>query len=247
MTAVDVGAMPLFLLPSAGGSAGMFAAWEQLADRTGVVASPVELPGRGTRISERPLDDVPALLDLLVALTPTAGAWAVLGHSFGALLAVEWAAAAERLGRGPRVVVVSGAAPPWVHSTAAALDGPVADIWERVAALGGIPEAVAASPVARRVLGRAMAADVRAAAQYRPVGPIRVACDLVVVQGRDDPIVSAAHGAAWSAAAGGAFEHHVIAGGHFYRDGIDDLMPLVTQVLTGSDTHPRDPACVSNH
>ncbi|GJF28396.1 thioesterase [Kitasatospora sp. NE20-6] len=225
----------LHTLPSGGGSAALFAGWaDALRDRVEVV--PIELPGRGARFAERPPEQLAGYVDALVRdHTPPPGRrWAVLGHSFGALLGAAWAARAHAAGRGPALLVVSGAAPPWLHSTAAALDLPEDELWPAIHRLGGLPAGVLASPAARLLLGRALTADIRAAARHRPDGPVPVGCPVLAVQGAEDPLVTTALGLRWAEIADGRFTHHELPGGHFYRTGLDDLLPLLAETFAPS-------------
>lgn len=233
-------AIPLFLLPSAGSSAAMYASWSRQAERWGVQPIAVELAGRGARLSERPFDDIECVLADLAALTPADGDWLVFGHSYGALLAAEWASRAGAAGRGPSLVIVSGAAPPWVLSTAALLDGPPHDVWARIGELGGLPDGFATNAAARRVLGPALSADVAAAAAYLPLAPSPLSCELVAIQGQDDPLVSVEQGSRWEQATSARFQHVLVDGGHFYRNGVDDLLPLVANLVTVTNTQPED-------
>jgi surfactin synthase thioesterase subunit len=227
----------LFTLPPAGGSAGVFRGWDDrlralLGDAVRLVAP--ELPGRGARIAERPPLDLDGYVrDLDQRYAPAPGQrWAVAGHSFGALLAAFWAAVAHREGRGPQLVVVSGAAAPWRHSTAALLDGTDDEIWDRVGALGGLPAQIRATPLGRRLIERALVGDVRASARYRPAGPLPVGCPVLAVRGADDRLIDEELTTAWSALTTDTFTYRVLPGGHFYRSGIEDLVPLLADALS---------------
>jgi surfactin synthase thioesterase subunit len=240
----------LFLLPPAGASAGVFRAWpDELRARTAGMALdtvPVELPGRGTRIAEKPVTSLPALVDELAREhTPAPGVpWAVVGHSMGALLGAAWAARAAAVGRAPEFLVLSASAPPWLYSTAADLIGTDEELWQRVDALGGLPAVVRASPLARRLVGRVLQADVTAAAAYRPAGPEPVGCPVLAVRGAEDPLVDAALVAGWSALTDRGFEEVELPGGHFYRSGLDDLLPVVAGRLLARPGTPRAPSTV---
>ncbi|MEU4846873.1 thioesterase II family protein [Streptomyces gilvosporeus] len=226
--------MKLFLLPPAGASAATFRAWPGALEGDAEVV-PVELPGRGARIGEPPCDGLPALIrELAEVHTPSQGAWAVVGHSMGALLGAGWAAAATRAGRPPAFLVVSASAPPWLHSTAAELEGSDEELWQRVDALGGLPPAIRDNPLARRLFGRALTADVTASARYRPSAPEPVGCPVVAVRGAADALVGAELLAGWSGLtreSGHPFRTVTLPGGHFYRAGVDDLIPLVRDLV----------------
>ncbi|GAA1141426.1 surfactin synthase thioesterase subunit [Kitasatospora gansuensis] len=226
--------MRVFLLPPAGASAGVFKDWIEPLSALGVQPVAVELPGRGTRLGEPLVDSVPALVDRLVAEhTPAQGErWAVVGHSMGALLGAAWAARAHALGRAAQLLLVSASAPPWLHSTAAELVGTDDELWQRVADLGGLPPALRAHPAARLLFGRVLRADVTAAARYRPAGPEPVGCPVLAVRGADDPLVTAGLLSGWAGLTDRAFEELTLPGGHFYRDGLADLLPVLAARLT---------------
>lgn len=222
--------LPLFLLPPAGGSAALYRdpAWQRLSP--GVRACPVELPGRGARLAEPPLDDMTALVrELDDACRPAAGApWAVLGHSMGALAAVAWAAAAHRQGHGPSAVYVSAAAPPWRFPVAAELAACGDELlWERLASLGGVPAQVRRVPQAARLLTRVMRADVRAAACLVEGEPPAVGCPVLAMCGADDPAVESSLLGGWADVTDAGFAQLVMPGAHFYEGGVADLVPVV--------------------
>jgi surfactin synthase thioesterase subunit len=225
--------IPLFLLPPAGGSAALFASWPAAAPAP-VVPCPVELPGRGRRLTEPPSHDLVALVAAMdAACAPRDGRpWAVFGHSMGALLAAAWAARACRAGRGPTVLYLSAAAPPWLLSVAE----PLAtleehELWRHMADLGGVPAQVR-TPAGARLFAPVMRADVLAAAGYRPPGPEPAGCPVVVLAGTDDPVFPAELSPAWREVSDGGFRLFRVPGGHFYRTGLDDLIPLVFEDLT---------------
>ena len=225
--------VPLFLLPPAGGSAALFASWPRVADGS-VLPCPIELPGRGRRLGGRPADDLLALVaEIDAACAPRDGRpWAVFGHSMGALVAFAWAARAHQSGRGPVMVYLSGAAPPWSVSVAeplAALDE--RELWAHMVGLGGVPPALRTTTAAR-LLAPVMRADVLAAAGYRVNGPRSVGCPVLVVAGEDDPVFPVELADAWQAVSVGDFRSRLMPGGHFYRNGLDDLISLVLGDLT---------------
>ncbi|MEU3604597.1 thioesterase domain-containing protein [Streptomyces sp. NPDC035033] len=231
------GGVPLFLLPPAGGSTALYrsAAWRALPDP--VAACPVEPPGHGLRMAEgEPLHDLDALVALLDdRLRPPDGApWAVLGHSLGALTAAAWALRAQRAGHPPVAVYLSAATPPWLRTDArdlAAADD--AALWARLAALGGVPPRVAASPTARRLLTGVMRADVTAAAGWRPDLTTRLTCPVVAVAAAGDPAVDPATRHGWDRLTTGPFTPLALPGGHFYRAGLEDLAPVVASTWPG--------------
>jgi medium-chain acyl-[acyl-carrier-protein] hydrolase len=83
----------LLCLPNAGAGASTFRAWSASIPED-IEVLPVQLPGREERLSERPFDNLPELIE---ALGPAIEPWledvpfAIYGHSMGALIAFELA------------------------------------------------------------------------------------------------------------------------------------------------------------
>jgi surfactin synthase thioesterase subunit len=238
MSAVAHRSLRMFLLPHAGGSASIYRRWStvlHVAFDGMVEPVAVDLPGHGTRAAEPLGSDLGDIVTGLTVRWPIAPGqrWALLGHSLGALIAAEWAAQAHRSGHGPELLTTSAAAPPWVYSAAADLYAPDdEDLWRRVAALGALSAAVARRPGLRRTHGPILRADLVAALAHRPVRPKPAGCPIIAMAGADDPLADASAVARWAEAATGGFQHHILAGGgHFYRTGVDDVLPLVTESL----------------
>jgi surfactin synthase thioesterase subunit len=81
----------LFCFPYAGGGDSIFRSWPQILSDT-IEVCPVQLPGRGSRITERPCTDIKQLVrDAGQAIVPYLDQpFALFGHSMGALLAFEF-------------------------------------------------------------------------------------------------------------------------------------------------------------
>lgn len=141
--------LTLYCLPCAGASAIMYLRWKKLLP-SWVEVVPVELPGRGMRLSENPKDNYLALTELLsdeIALAAPKR-YALFGHSMGALLAYGVTQKLQRLHKEPpAALLVSGCAAParqdseYYHKirTEAAL---IDDLNQQ----GGTPEEVFNSP-----------------------------------------------------------------------------------------------------
>ena len=82
----------LFCFPYAGGSALIFRSWSNVLPAD-VEVCPVQLPGRGTRLMERPFTDLSSLIQVLAqALSSLLDKpFAIFGHSLGALVGFELA------------------------------------------------------------------------------------------------------------------------------------------------------------
>lgn len=240
-TASATTAIPLYLLPPAGGASALFAREDWDLSELGVRAEPVELPGHGTRFAQPAItaaDELIAWLDE-TCKPPVRGPWAVLGHSVGALFAAAWAAHAHAAGCGPIAVYLSAAAPPWEHHTAAELASCDDDeLWRRMSAFDGLPRDLSVTPVAARLFTRVLRADVTAAAQLCGRPPASVGCPVLVLCGRQDTALPSASLDSWAAIADGGFARVDLPGGHFYRGGLRDLAPPVHADLALRFVHP---------
>jgi acyl transferase domain-containing protein/surfactin synthase thioesterase subunit len=82
----------LFCIPAAGLSASQFRGWEELLP-AGTEVCALQLPGRGNRLKENPIDNLPELIDVLDSiLTPELNIpYAFYGHSMGGMIAYHLA------------------------------------------------------------------------------------------------------------------------------------------------------------
>jgi surfactin synthase thioesterase subunit len=107
----------LLCLPFAGGGADFYRGWSDWLPPD-LEMWPVQPPGRGARMMERPLDDLAAMVHSIAeAVTPLLNDLPVIvfGHSMGALLAFELAhELAARSAPAPKLLILSGRpAPAW--------------------------------------------------------------------------------------------------------------------------------------
>src|ERR1700674_5350722 len=108
----------LFCFPYAGAGALIFRSWSD-ALPSDVEVCPIQLPGRGTRLMERPFTQLTPLVEVLArALAPLLDMpFAFFGHSLGALVSFELALRIRReYGRHPvRLLVSAARAPQFPH------------------------------------------------------------------------------------------------------------------------------------
>lgn len=229
----------LFCLPYAGGSAQIYARWQQLLPG-GVEVCPLELPGRGRRFREAPVDDVDRLSADLTRTVERelaaggGGPFALLGYSYGSILAFEIARRLEHLhGRtAAHLLVAAIRAPVW--------PGPLVPVTHlsddrlraRLDALGGTPPELLADADFMAMMTPVLRADFGIADSYlMRSGPI-VSCPLTVFGGTDDHGVSTAALEAWHECTTGPFALHHLPGGHFFlRTAEDRLLALIADAL----------------
>lgn len=205
---------------------------------------PVELPGRGARIAQALQDDMALLADQLAAelLPELPRAYALFGHSLGALLAFE---VARRFHGGempePRMLIVSGAEAPAVRDGAAyAALRSDEDVLAYVRGLNGMSGEVLANSELLALMLPIIKADLRLCAGYRHVLQPQLRCPMHVFGGwRDEVDIKALQ--AWRRETTGEFALHMFEGDHFFihsgqREVLDRLARLLSACASGRET-----------
>ncbi|RST05525.1 thioesterase [Streptomyces sp. WAC07149] len=232
--AVPGPAARVLCFPHAGGNPRTFLGWQPaLRDDAQVLA--VCPPGRGHRFREPAPGSLAELADgsaaaIALAATTDHRPFLLFGHSFGAALAFEVARRLDGI-RGFAGLVVSGCSAPSLLPTprvveAARLEGPA--FTEAVGFFGGLPPEVLDDEAVQELLLPHLKADFRMVAgyRYRPGAPLAV--PVTLLNGTDDPHVSAAALDAWSRECTAPPDRHWTDGGHFY---FEDRPDAVTSVL----------------
>jgi medium-chain acyl-[acyl-carrier-protein] hydrolase len=231
------GRIRLFCLPYAGGSAQrIYGTWSQrLPDWIDVV--PVELPGRGGRIAERPVPLAEALVgDVLRQLLPvTTEPYALFGHSLGAMLAFE---AARRLehdhGRAPAHLMVSGfRAPDEPHQPDQDYRLPDGPFRQRLRELSGTPREVLEHEELMDLLVPVLRADFAAVGRWRYQPSAPLSCPLTVFGGRADAEAPPDTLPGWRRQTSADCQVRLLPGHHFFvNDATNELLPVLADRLT---------------
>jgi surfactin synthase thioesterase subunit len=212
----------LYCLPYAGGSAErIYARWPDRLPAVEVV--PMELPGRGSRVEERP---VPLADGLVAGIVRQILPWretpfALFGHSLGAMLAVEVARVLEhRHGLPALALFVSGAGAPGASDEPGPADWllPDDEFRDRLRELAGTPPAVLADDELMAMFLPVLRADFAAAGQLCRRGGRPVSAPITVFGGDSDSEVPVARLAGWAAHSTVDCEVQVVPGGHFFLD-----------------------------
>lgn len=223
LTGAEPGALPLYCLPHAGGSASAFRLWQR--ELPGIAVQPVQPPGRESRHKEPPyLRMEPLVSDLAdavladVDLSAAGHRYALYGHSLGAIVAFELVREIRRRG-GPQPVhlFVSGSDAPHVTYEG----GPPvremtrAQVVALLRKLGGTPEWLLADPGALEMILPAVQADFTVKETYRYTDEPQLAVPITAMPSGADPRVAPAKVAAWRDQTAGEFALHPFEGGHF--------------------------------
>ncbi|MFC9329991.1 thioesterase II family protein [Kitasatospora sp. NPDC057015] len=210
-------ARTLYCLPHGGGSAAEYVRWARDLRRVAVCA--VQLPGRGSRLEEPAPTGMDELVGTLVEELVLNPPYVLFGHSFGALVAYEFAQALRTAGRPlpERLILSSYPAPHLPRESSGLHRLPDGELLAEVARLhGGIPDEVLGNAELSRLAAHCVRADYRIVETYswRPRPPLPV--PITVLGGRDD-VVSEEQLAAWCAhTTMGPIRQRTFAGGHFY-------------------------------
>ena len=210
------GSPRLICLPHAGGGASAFHPWRTLA--TDVTVSAVQLPGREDRFVEDRLTDVDTaariVADRISAESP--GAYALFGHSLGALLAFEAARHLCAAGAPPLAVYVAGQAAPHLHPPADMYAAPDDELIAYLRSLGGIRDEVFDSPELLALLLPIIRADLQMSDTYVYRDGAALPCPLRALHGEDDNSVSKADTLGWAEHSSDGFRFESFAGDHFF-------------------------------
>jgi medium-chain acyl-[acyl-carrier-protein] hydrolase len=211
----------LFCLPYAGGGVAAYAQWwRNLPDDIEVVG--VQLPGRESRLSEPPLDDIGAMARAALHAVRASDdlPYAIFGHSMGALVAFELTLRieADDTIRPPQHLVLSGRrAPGTVEPVPDMLgldDHAFLDALQH--RFGAVTDEVRSEPELLTLLLPVLRADVRAVERYRPAPGRVVHCAVDVCGGRDDLHPRPDELGAWQRWAEQPLGLRVFDGDHFY-------------------------------
>jgi surfactin synthase thioesterase subunit len=238
----------LFCFPHAGGTAASFRLWPGGLPPTLAVWG-IQLPGRPGRLQDAPIDSIPALVAALTdALLPHLGQpFAMFGHSMGAVLAFETAAALGRMGAPlPQHLILSSRRPPHRQGTEPdmhRLDDAafVAEIDRRY---GGIPAELLHDRDVMALLLPGLRADITALETHRPTHCAPLDVPITACGGTEDRRTTRADIAAWAELTTGPFRMRMFAGGHFYLEPqravvLDHLSAALAPMLRPA---ARDPA-----
>jgi medium-chain acyl-[acyl-carrier-protein] hydrolase len=232
----------LFCFPYAGGGASIFARWGELLP-PGVELVAVQLPGRESRLAEKPYAEmVPLVEKLAEALAPYMDLpFALFGHSNGGLMAFELARRLRADGRRqPAHLFVAGRPAPQVELT----DPPVHDLPEAefMAALrrfGGTPEEVLENEEMMSLIAPLLRADFSLGETYRFAPGPPLALPVSAYAGAADAEVPVWQVEAWKEQTTAAFRLEIFPGGHFFiHEDRDRLTQTLHRELRGVLSRP---------
>lgn len=221
----------LICFPYAGGSAHIFKGWDAFLP-TEIEVCAVQLPGRGQRITEPPIDTLSRLTPQLAdALLPYMDRpFAFFGHSMGALISFELVRTLRRQGAPlPRHLFVSARHAPHLPSARTPIHHlPDARFMAELEHYKGTPSAVLQNRELMELFLPALRADFTISERYAYVTEQPLAVPISALGGVQDELVTRASLAAWCEHTAGSFSSRLFPGDHFY---LHSAQPLLLRAL----------------
>lgn len=228
----------LFCFPYAGGSALIYRNWQESFPST-IEVCPVQLPGRGGRMKEKPFTALMPLVEALgQALLPFLDKpFAFFGHSMGTLIGYELAQLLRRENSlSPTNLFLSGhSAPQLKQQERLTYNLPEDEFIEVLRRLNGTPTEVLEHPELIRLMLPLLRADFEAVQtySYTPYPPLD--CPITALGGISDTEVPEEAIQAWREQTNGRFSARMFPGDHFFLHTSErQLINVVVQELTMS-------------
>jgi surfactin synthase thioesterase subunit len=211
--------LKLFCFPYAGGTASIFRSWVNLLP-SAIHVIPVELPGRGARLSESPYISLPSLVeDLAEAILPHLDRpFAFFGHSMGAVIGFELARYLRQAhGREPYALFASGRRAPHVPDTdPLTYNLPHDEFIEELRRIDGTPSEVLEHAELMELMLPLLRADFQLIQTYKYLEGDPLRCSIFAYCGSQDEEENRELMSKWQEQTVSRFKLHVLPGDHFF-------------------------------
>ncbi|MBO0720374.1 MAG: thioesterase [Blastocatellia bacterium] len=226
--------LKLFCFPYAGGTASIFRNWaNRLPIKIQVI--PVELPGRGGRLSEPLFTGIKPLVDALAESIPPLldTPFAFFGHSMGAVIAFELARSLRAARLEPAAILASGRRAPHVPDTdPVTYNLPHDEFIEELQRIDGTPREVLEHAELMELMIPMLRADFQLIQTYEYTEGEPLGCPIVAYGGLQDEEETRELLLKWREMTLSRFKLHMLPGNHFFlRTAEALLLELLTQDL----------------
>lgn len=222
------GDMTVICFPHAGGGAAQFHAWQQIVGPSLHVVT-AQLPGRGGRFREAPVESLAAAADAIASAlcARSMPRFALFGHSLGGLLAYEVARrCVRRYMRRPEHLFVAGATPPpCVRDTERLSHLADGDLLSAVMRMNGLPASL--SSAERRTVELmlpTLRADLALEETYGYEPDDQFDVPTTSLAGSSDTVVPPQTMRRWASVTRGSFRTVTFDGDHFFVDAKRDAL-----------------------
>lgn len=217
----------LFCFSYAGGGTAFFSAWVPLLPAA-LELCPIRLPGRESRLSEKPYTRVSAMVPPLVEnLRPYLDRpFAFFGHSLGGFVSFETARALRQAGLPqPQRLFISGVRAPHLPDPEVSMYTlSDQEFINRMRQLNGTPEEVLQHTELLALMMPVLRADFEASDTYTYVPEPPLTCSITAFGGNADPRASRAQLEAWREHTTNDFNVEMIPGDHFFLHSARDTL-----------------------
>lgn len=227
----------LFCFPYAGGNAGLFEPWGSAFEGIDVIA--VQLPGRSSRISEKPLESMAEIVtQLIVELSCFRDLpFVFFGHSNGALICFELARELQRRGIDglEHIILSAKRAPHLPRVRPNTYDLPYEAFIEELRSIDGTPEAMLNNRGLMDLFLPILRADFKVGETHKYCADIKLRSAASIFWGRLDADIPEADIQAWQADIESAdIEYTEFSGDHFFIHSQQQLvLEKVSRILSG--------------
>ncbi len=223
----------LFCFPYAGGSPAIFTPWSDKASEY-VELVFVQLPGRGARLIEPAIDNMPDIIAELMCHSDyiTSKPFAFFGHSLGSRISYELAFQLLDVGLPtPQKIFASASRAPHCISTKPHLHGlPHDEFIAELRDLNGTPKEVLENKELMELLLPLLRADFKIADTY-VAAQCALPIPIHVFHGVDDEILNE-HVTAWQELTTQPYQLTEFSGGHFFiHQYADEMISIINQQL----------------
>lgn len=226
----------IFCFPYAGGSAAIYGKWKKYLDKS-IELVPVELAGRGRRISESFYDSMSqAVDDIYNIINPLIkqGDYAFYGHSMGTIIAFELCRKIMDKGdRQPLHLFVSGRYPPDLKEESKFLSRlPDDEFFKEIFKLGGTSVGIIENKELRDIFVPILKADYRIIEEYRCINSNKkFDYDITAFTGKADSEVTYSEIEEWKKHTTGQNLVYEFEGNHFF---INDKIIEITEIINST-------------
>ncbi len=209
----------LFCFPYAGGGASIYRSW-QSAFPSSIEICPVELPGRGTKLKQKPYT---RLLPLVEAIGQGIHSYldiqfAFFGHSMGALISFELTRfLRKKYHLRPSHLIVSGRrAPQFLNTNRRTYDLSDSEFIDQLRALNGTPQEVLENPELMQFVMPILRGDFELVQTYEYEPGLPLDIPITALGGLQDPDVEIEHLQGWQSQTDASFMLRMFTGDHFF-------------------------------
>ncbi len=227
----------LFCFPYAGGSSAVYSRLKRFADKN-INVIPVELAGRGQRISE-PLynnmeDVINDVYDKIVASVDEQP-FALFGHSMGSSIVLELSHKILKNKKNePLHLFLSGRCPPILYKVDKKIhDLPDEQFINEVYDLGGTPKEVFENRELRHIFLPILRSDYKLIEEYIYIEKDeKLNCDITVFNGKEDKMTDLEKLKKWGDYTSGKTDIFEFDGGHFFlHNQMEQIMNIMNKTL----------------